>query len=246
MSCTPTSPSSCRPPTSPPTIATWVSAHGRPHCQTGLVGPYARRSETQGIYQSGQFRPLRALPALLEALSKPARRRAHCDFRTNHAAPRARRVCRRPAVLFTETAGQARVVVSHGGSGGLYPAIAAGTPVLGIPSNADQQLSTAVLEESGAGLGVRVEEASERRLSQALKKLLFDPQYHRSAQQWATVYQPLRQWRHVRAISLRHPGHWTWRRQSVERRIFASGFRTGHCRQAEKRSGARRKSTGGI
>jgi UDP:flavonoid glycosyltransferase YjiC (YdhE family) len=89
---------------------------------------------------------------------------------------------------FTETAGQAGVVVSHGGSGGLYPAIAAGTPVLGIPSNADQQLSTAVLEESGAGLGVRVEEASERRLLQALKSLLFDPRYRRSAQQWATVY----------------------------------------------------------
>jgi UDP:flavonoid glycosyltransferase YjiC (YdhE family) len=59
---------------------------------------------------------------------------------------------------------------------------------LGIPSNADQQLSTAVLEESGAGLGVRVEEASERRLLQALKSLLFDQRYRRSAQQWATVY----------------------------------------------------------
>jgi len=89
---------------------------------------------------------------------------------------------------FTETAGQARVVVSHGGSGGLYPAIAAGTPVLGIPSNADQQLSTAVLEESGAGLGVRVEEASQSRLLRALEKLLFDPPYRRSAQEWATVF----------------------------------------------------------
>jgi UDP:flavonoid glycosyltransferase YjiC (YdhE family) len=79
-------------------------------------------------------------------------------------------------------------VVSHGGSGGLYPAIAVGTPVLGIPSNADQHLSTAVLEENGAGLGVRVEEASSRRLLRALERLLFDPQYRRTAQQWATVY----------------------------------------------------------
>ncbi|MDE3168098.1 MAG: hypothetical protein KGN36_20015 [Acidobacteriota bacterium] len=73
---------------------------------------------------------------------------------------------------FTEMARAARVVVSRGGSGGLYPALAAGTPVLGIPSNADQQLSTAVLVESGAGLGVRVEEAAPGRLRAALGKLL--------------------------------------------------------------------------
>ena len=36
------------------------------------------------------------------------------------------------SVLFTETAELSVVVVSHGGSGGLYPAMAAGTPVLGI------------------------------------------------------------------------------------------------------------------
>ena len=89
---------------------------------------------------------------------------------------------------FTESALHAGVVVSHGGSGGLYPAIQAGTPVLGIPENADQHLSTAVLEESGAGLGVRVEEASQRRLFRALEKLLFDPQYRRSAQHWAKVF----------------------------------------------------------
>jgi UDP:flavonoid glycosyltransferase YjiC (YdhE family) len=135
----------------------------------------------------GSSGPLRALPALLEALSKlPVAVLIATSGRTMPRFGPGAYVA--DLLPFTETAAQARVVVSHGGSGGLYPAIAAGTPVLGIPSNADQQLSTAVLEESGAGLGVRVEEASERRLSRALKKLLFDPQYHRSAQQWATVY----------------------------------------------------------
>jgi UDP:flavonoid glycosyltransferase YjiC (YdhE family) len=89
---------------------------------------------------------------------------------------------------FGETASAASVVVSHGGSGGLYPAIAAGTAVLGIPSNADQHLSTAVLEESGAGLGVRVEEASEKRLRVALERLLFQPQYGAAARKWAGVF----------------------------------------------------------
>jgi UDP:flavonoid glycosyltransferase YjiC (YdhE family) len=66
--------------------------------------------------------------------------------------------------------------------------MSAGKPVLGIPSNADQHLSTAVLEENGAGLGLRVEEASEKRLSSALEKLLFDRRYEQAARQWAAVY----------------------------------------------------------
>ena len=135
----------------------------------------------------GSSGPLRALPALLQALSKlPVAVVVATSGRTMPRLGPGSYVA--DLLPFTETAGQARVVVSHGGSGGLYPAIAAGTPVLGIPSNADQQLSTAVLEESGAGLGVRIEEASERRLLRALEKLLFQPQYHRSAQQWAAVY----------------------------------------------------------
>ncbi|HMC57879.1 MAG TPA: nucleotide disphospho-sugar-binding domain-containing protein [Candidatus Solibacter sp.] len=88
----------------------------------------------------------------------------------------------------TETASRCNVAVCHGGSTGVYPAIAAGTPVLGIPSNADQQLSVAVLAESGAGLGVRVEEASQKRLLDALDRLLSEPQYGLAAKQWAAVF----------------------------------------------------------
>jgi UDP:flavonoid glycosyltransferase YjiC (YdhE family) len=135
----------------------------------------------------GSSGPLRALPALLEALSKlPVSLLISTSGRPMPGLGTEAYVA--DLLPFTETAAQVSVVVSHGGSGGLYPAIAAGTPVLGIPSNADQQLSTAVLEESGAGLGVRVEEASQGRLLQALERLLFDPEYRRSAQQWATVY----------------------------------------------------------
>ena len=60
--------------------------------------------------------------------------------------------------------------------------------MIGIPSNADQHMSTAVLEENGAGLGVREEEASEERLYESLKKLLVEPQYRRRAQEWASVF----------------------------------------------------------
>ena len=87
-----------------------------------------------------------------------------------------------------ETTENSSVVVSHGGSTGCYAAITSGTPVLGIPGNADQQLATALLEENGAGIGVRVEEASETSLFQALGKLLFTPSYRESAQKWGPVF----------------------------------------------------------
>ena len=135
----------------------------------------------------GSSGPLRAFPALLKALSKlPVTVIVATSGRPMPGLGPYMYVV--DLLPFTETAGLSGVVVSHGGSGGIYPAIAAGTPVLGIPSNADQQLSTAVLEESGAGLGVRVEEASHSRLLRALERLLFDPQYHLAAKRWAAVF----------------------------------------------------------
>jgi UDP:flavonoid glycosyltransferase YjiC (YdhE family) len=135
----------------------------------------------------GSSGPLKVLPALLKALQKlPV---AVVISSSGRPMPGVAATAYAADLLpFTETALCSAVVVSHGGSGGLYPAMAAGTPVLGIPSNADQHLSTAVLEENGAGLGVRVEEASESRLSAAIEKLLFDPKYTASARSWAEVY----------------------------------------------------------
>lgn len=164
-------------------ICQWAPATAKPHWWDRMCAD----PKPKVFVSLGSSGPLRVFPALLKALAKlPVSVVVSTSGRPiPHLGPDAYVADLLP---FTETAGQSSVVVSHGGSGGLYPAIAAGTPVLGIPSNADQQLSTAVLAESGAGLGVRVEEASQSRLGQALQKLLFDPQYRSSAQQWATVY----------------------------------------------------------
>jgi UDP:flavonoid glycosyltransferase YjiC (YdhE family) len=135
----------------------------------------------------GSSGPVRILPALLRALSKlPVSVLISTSGRD--LPPTDLPAYATKLLPFTETARVSNVVVSHGGSGGLYPAMAAGTPVLGIPSNADQHLSTAILEENGAGLGVRVEEASEERLDDALERLLSDPRYQRSAKDWAAIY----------------------------------------------------------
>ena len=164
-------------------ICEWTPPAAKPDWWDGMI-----RDRKRKVFVSlGSSGPVRVLPALLKALSKlPVSVLVSTSGRDLPAADLATYAS--GLLPFTETARASDVVVSHGGSGGLYPAMAAGTPVLGIPSNADQHLSTAVLEENGAGLGVRVEEASEDRLRSALERLLFDPQYRRSAQHWASVY----------------------------------------------------------
>jgi UDP:flavonoid glycosyltransferase YjiC (YdhE family) len=135
----------------------------------------------------GSSGPLEVLPALLRALAKlPVSVILSTSGRDANTPSVG--LYKADLLPFTETAAQSRIVVSHGGSGGAYPAIEAGTPVLGIPSNADQHLSTTIVEENGAGLGVRVEEASESRLKQALEKLLFEPSWRENAQRWKGIY----------------------------------------------------------
>lgn len=86
------------------------------------------------------------------------------------------------------TASVSQLMISRGGCGALYPAMAAGTPVLAIPSNADQHLSTEALIRNGAGVGIRAEEASWRRLKYAMESILHNQQFHRRAQEWRQIY----------------------------------------------------------
>jgi UDP:flavonoid glycosyltransferase YjiC (YdhE family) len=165
-------------------ICEWNPPASKPAWWESMIGDPKRK-----VFVSlGSSGPVRALPNLLKALSKlPVSVILSTSGRDLPGSELATYVG--GLLPFTETAKVADVVVSHGGSGGLYPAMAAGTPVLGIPSNADQHLSTAVLEENGAGLGVRVEEASVDRLGRALERLLFDTQCRDSARHWANLYQ---------------------------------------------------------
>jgi UDP:flavonoid glycosyltransferase YjiC (YdhE family) len=130
----------------------------------------------------------RSLPALLRALSRLSLSVVLATSGRELPAAAATGMYVAGLLPLSAAAAKCNVAVSHGGAPGVYPAIAAGTPVLGIPGNADQQLSTAVLGESGAGLGVRVEEASENRLAGALGKLLSDSQYRLAARRWAAVF----------------------------------------------------------
>jgi UDP:flavonoid glycosyltransferase YjiC (YdhE family) len=137
-----------------------------------------------GLGSSGS---LQVLPSLLRVLKKmPVSVLLSTSGRAVPAVDPA--VYMADLLPLAETASESRAVVSHGGSSGFYPAIGAGTPVLGIPGNADQHLATAVLAESGAGLGVRIEDASEKRLRDVLEALLLQPQYRVAAQKWAGIF----------------------------------------------------------
>jgi UDP:flavonoid glycosyltransferase YjiC (YdhE family) len=139
----------------------------------------------------GSSGPIRILPALLAALARlPVSVILSTSGRTvQMGSEMESRIYKAGLLPFVETARHSSMVVSHGGSGGLYPAIAAGTPVLAIPSNADQHLSTAVLVENGAGLRVRVEEASEENLFMASQRIIFEPDFRETANRWGHIFQ---------------------------------------------------------
>jgi UDP:flavonoid glycosyltransferase YjiC (YdhE family) len=132
----------------------------------------------------GSSGPVKALPAILEALSDlrvivilATSGRAGGKLPSNVYAA--------DLLPFEETARRCSVLVSHGGSSGIYPALAAGLPVLALPGNIDTHLSAAVLERSGAGLSVRVERASRATVRAAVERLLSDARFKRAAVTWA-------------------------------------------------------------
>jgi len=137
----------------------------------------------------GSSGPLRVLPALMRALTSLSPAPAvvlSTSGRAPATEPRADYVA--DFLPFRETAGHSALVVSHGGSGGLYPALAAGAPVLAIPSNADQHLAAAALTDSGAGLSVRIEHANFVRLRRVLDTLLRDESVKGMARLWKSTF----------------------------------------------------------
>jgi UDP:flavonoid glycosyltransferase YjiC (YdhE family) len=135
----------------------------------------------------GSSGPITVLPQLLEVLTRlPVSIVLATSGR--FAPPVDANIYACDLLPFTEMAGHSALVVTQGGSGGVYSALTAGTPVLAIPSNADQHLSTAVLEENGAGLGVRAEEASSKHLRSALQELFSKGSYSAVAKRWSAIF----------------------------------------------------------
>ncbi len=79
-------------------------------------------------------------------------------------------------------AAKADIVICNGGSLTSAQALAAGVPVIGIPSNLDQYLNMAGIEKKGAGILLRSGQFSPDRLVAAVRGILEDVRYRQSAE----------------------------------------------------------------
>ncbi|HMJ12025.1 MAG TPA: nucleotide disphospho-sugar-binding domain-containing protein [Polyangiaceae bacterium] len=80
-----------------------------------------------------------------------------------------------------EAARRSAFVITNGGSSSGYQALAEGTPVLGIPFNLDQYLAMDAIAKAGAGVLLRAGSLTERKLEDAVQKLLAGTHYREAA-----------------------------------------------------------------
>lgn len=78
---------------------------------------------------------------------------------------------------------RARLVITNGGSTTGYQALAAGVPVLGIPSNLDQYLAMQAILRLGAGLQLRSASLRPEQVRRAVTQLCDDSQMQRRARE---------------------------------------------------------------
>jgi len=83
---------------------------------------------------------------------------------------------------------KARFVITNGGSSTGYQALAAGAPVLGIPSNLDQYLATAAIVKGGAGMQLRSGGLRPEQVRAAAVRLLDARAETASAKRWARAF----------------------------------------------------------
>lgn len=89
---------------------------------------------------------------------------------------------------------RADLVIGNGGSMGVYQALAAGKPVLGIASHMDQQLSMHHVEKAGVGLRLRTDQLEAFEVRAAVQRLLDDADMRHRAQTMAqaiAAYDPV-------------------------------------------------------
>lgn len=88
-----------------------------------------------------------------------------------------------------EAAGRSVLVIGNGGSATAYQALAAGVPMLGLPSNLDQYLTMSYLRQAGVGEFIRAGEATAGVIARAVSRLLQSPAHRRRAEALRTSIQ---------------------------------------------------------
>lgn len=72
------------------------------------------------------------------------------------------------------------LVVSHGGNGTVYQALASGVPIIGFPTMFDQEMNMQRVEALGCGVRLHRERDNAERLRQAVDQVLGDGRYRKA------------------------------------------------------------------
>lgn len=90
-------------------------------------------------------------------------------------------------ISYEEVLPHISLVISHGGSSSIYPALAMGVPVLAIPTNLDQHYSTKILEYTHTGLVLRSESVTSSRIKDKVSQILSSPDFQINAKSYSTA-----------------------------------------------------------
>lgn len=80
------------------------------------------------------------------------------------------------------------LAVTAGGQGSVQCAMAAGTPLIAIPLQPEQDLNGQLLERHGAGQRIGLRDLTTPKLADAARKILNDPTYKQNAKRIADIY----------------------------------------------------------
>lgn len=102
---------------------------------------------------------------------------------------------------------RAQLVIGNGGSMGVYQALAAGKPILGIAAHMDQQLSMHHVEKTGVGLRLRTDRLDAMQIRAVVQRLLDDAAIRQRAREMAraiAAYDPVQRLSAVLEEALAH------------------------------------------
>jgi len=95
---------------------------------------------------------------------------------------------------------KAAVVVCNGGASTGYQALAAGTPIVGIPSNIDQLLAATAMRDAGAGVFLRAATVTPAKVRNAVERVMRDESFTETAQRVAASFASFDPHAHFRAV----------------------------------------------
>jgi len=131
---------------------------------TGFLEPFLDR-----VYADLGRSHYRFIVTTARQVSDPCIRRAPGNFRFTDYAPGSRLLSRSEAMIF------------HGGNGTMYQALAAGVPMLSLPSHQEQKINTRKAVSEGFGLAGNVRRITGGQVLAQLDRLIQDPAFRANA-----------------------------------------------------------------